>query len=317
MSVLQRLGNREWISPLIPICWTSAVSGLEKPLFLFRLKTRGPLKNSGYRGRIAPTPTGYMHRGHARTFLVAQKRAREAGGKLVLRVEDLDRNRCKPEFSEALMEDLRWAGLRWDEGPDVGGPSNSYHQSQRLQVYRDALEALRVAQAVFPCDCSRKDVQRASQAPHSEGGELLYPGTCRGREIAFDNESEAWEWNWRLVVPDGEAIAFEDLNYGPQRFVAGADFGDFLVWRKDGIPSYELAVVADDIAMGITEVVRGEDLLLSTARQLLIYRALGVAPPAYFHCPLVLDANGNRLAKRDHAQSLRELRAAGLDPGTL
>ncbi len=273
--------------------------------------------NGEYRGRIAPTPTGFMHRGHAKTFLTAQKRARERGGRLILRVEDLDRDRCKPEFANALLEDLRWAGLRWDEGPDIEGPGGEYIQSKRTEVFVEAWRALRSESAIFPCDCSRKDVLSAVQAPHNEGGELIYPGTCRNRSTAFRYESEALESNWRMRVPDGETITFTDENLGAQRFVAGVDFGDFLVWRKDGIPSYELAVVADDIAMGITEVVRGEDLLVSTARQLLIYRALGKTPPAFYHCPLVRDASGNRLAKRDNAQSLRELRASGMDPQAL
>lgn len=275
------------------------------------------MKKAEYRGRIAPTPTGFMHRGHAQTFLTAQSRAREHEGRLILRVEDLDRERCKPEFAEALLEDLRWAGLQWNEGPDLGGPCGEYVQSRRSAVFVDAWRTLKSKSAIFPCNCSRKDVLSAVQAPHSEGGELIYPGTCRNRSTEFRLESEAWESNWRMKVPDGETITFTDGNFGTQRFVAGVDFGDFLVWRKDGIPSYELAVVADDIAMRITEVVRGEDLLMSTARQLLIYRALGVTPPAFYHCPLVRDASGNRLAKRENAQSLRELKASGVDPKTL
>lgn len=272
---------------------------------------------SEYRGRIAPTPTGFMHRGHARTFLIAQERARHKKGKLILRVEDLDESRCKPEFVNALLEDLSWAGLKWDEGPDVGGPSIEYHQSRRGEVFKKAFSALREANVLFPCGCSRKDVQSAVQAPHEEGRELIYPGTCRERSKAFDSEDEALKHNWRFRVPDGESIEFVDGHHGTQRYIAGKDFGDFLVWRKDRIPSYELAVVADDIAMEITEVVRGEDLLLSTARQMLLYRALGVEPPAYYHCPLVRDETGRRLAKRDHAESLRELRAKGMDPKSL
>ena len=267
-----------------------------------------------YRGRLAPTPSGYLHRGHARTFLTAQERARSHGGKLVLRVEDLDRDRCNPEFVAAMLEDLSWVGLNWDEGPDVGGPFLSYYQSDRLEHYRTAWNCLRGSETVFPCDCSRKDVRRAAQAPHSEGGELIYSGICRDRPFDFEDEESALAVNWRFRVPAGETISFEDGNYGHKEFVAGWDFGDFLIWRKDGIPSYELAVVADDIAMGITEVVRGEDLLMSTARQLLLYEALGAKPPAFYHCPLVRDNDGRRLAKRDKAASLRELRQAGCDP---
>ncbi|MGK0241033.1 MAG: glutamyl/glutaminyl-tRNA synthetase [Candidatus Pelagisphaera sp.] len=271
----------------------------------------------GYRGRIAPTPTGFMHLGHARTFLKAQERAKDAGGSLLLRVEDLDRERCKEEFTGALIEDLRWAGLDWEEGPDVGGDCGPYTQSKRGEVFRNTWNSLRANGSIFPCRCSRKDVQAAVTAPHESGVELIYPGICRDWSPDFDSEESAEAVNWRFRVPDGETIEFVDENLGLQRFVAGRDFGDFLVWRKDGIPSYELAVVADDIAMGITEVVRGEDLLLSTARQILLYRSLGCAPPTYFHCPLVLDESGRRLAKRHQSLGLRELRRRGADLAAL
>ena len=234
-----------------------------------------------------------------------------------MRIEDLDRDRCEPEFVDALLEDLSWAGLTWDEGPDVGGPFQSYYQSERMEHYRKAWDRLRKSETAFPCDCSRKDVRLAAQAPHSEGGELIYPGICRDRPFDFEDEETALAVNWRFSVPAGETISLEDGNYGHKEFLAGRDFGDFLIWRKDGIPSYELAVVADDIAMGVTEVVRGEDLLMSTARQLLLYEALGVKPPAFYHCPLVRDNDGRRLAKRDKAASLRELRQAGCDPVNL
>ena len=256
-----------------------------------------------YRGRLAPTPTGLMHLGHARTFLVAQERARAAGGELLLRVEDLDRDRCREEFVGALLEDLAWAGLRWDGEP--------VFQSRRGEVFLEAWRRLRASGSIFACGCSRRDVAEAVGAPHGASGEALYPGTCRGREWRFGSEAEALGVNWRFRVPEGEEVEFVDGNFGPQRFVAGRDFGDFVVWRKDGIPAYELAVVADDSAMGITEVVRGEDLLESTARQLLLYRALGVRAPAFFHCPLVRDASGRRLAKRDKALGLREMRERG------
>ncbi|WP_309017993.1 tRNA glutamyl-Q(34) synthetase GluQRS [Pelagicoccus sp. SDUM812003] len=259
---------------------------------------------TGYRGRIAPTPTGLMHLGHARTFLEAQRRAREADGKLFLRIEDLDQARCKSEFVDALKEDLAWAGLSWE--PEV------WVQSQRLASFREAWRRLREAGVIFPCSCSRKDVAEAARAPHEEGQEPLYPGTCREVEREFESERDALSINWRFRVPEAEVVAFEDGRLGPQRFVGQRDFGDFLVWRKDGFPSYELAVVSDDIAQGITEVVRGRDLLTSTARQLLLYRALGAASPAFFHCPLVVDTEGKRLAKRAGSMGLRELRARGV-----
>lgn len=250
-----------------------------------------------------------MHLGHARTFLIAQERARAAGGRLHLRIEDLDQARCKTKFVEALEEDLAWAGLSWE--PEV------LKQSERLQWFQKTLWSLRKAGVVYPCSCSRKDVAEAIRAPHGEGQEPIYPGTCREREMEFDSEADALAINWRFRVPDGEAIEFVDGRMGRQTFVAGRDFGDFLVWRKDGFPSYELAVVADDIAQGITEVVRGEDLLASTARQLLLYSALHESAPDFYHCPLVLDTDGRRLAKRAGSLGLRELRAQGLKPDEL
>lgn len=223
----------------------------------------------------------------------------------MLRVEDLDRERCRPEFRAALLEDLAWAGLRWDEGP--------FYQSERREVYLAAWRRLAAAGLVYPCDCTRRDVLRAAGAPHAdeEAGEPIYPGTCRPAEARPREEPSPDGRNWRFRVPAGEVIAFEDAMAGAHAFAAGKDFGDFLVWRRDGTPAYELAVVADDAAMAITEVVRGVDLLRSTARQILIYRALGHAPPAWCHAPLLTGPDGRRLAKRAGALSLRELRAAG------
>jgi len=263
-----------------------------------------------YRGRLAPSPTGLLHLGHARTFWTAQQRAVAAGGSLVLRNEDLDRGRVRPEFVTAMIEDLRWFGFQWQEGPDCGGPWAPYSQSERGELYRRAFEQLRDAGLVYPCSCSRQDVLRALQAPHASDDEPIYPGTCRPPATAPPGKLI----NWRLRAPDHEAIEFEDGYFGQQRFVAGKDFGDFVVWRHDGVPSYHLAVVADDNAMQMTEVVRGADLLVSTARQLLLYRALSLAPPAFYHCPLVTNEAGERLAKRHDAASLRRLREQGRTP---
>lgn len=270
-----------------------------------------PRNTSPYRGRIAPSPTGYLHLGHARTFWTAQQRAREFAGTLILRNEDLDRDRCKPEFVDGMYEDLRWFGLAWQEGPDNGGPFAPYNQSERLSLYRDALTILIERELVYPCTCSRKDIQAAVTAPHAADDEAIYPGTCRqNRKSEIINH----KFSWRFRVPDGEAITFTDGNLGPQQFIAGKDFGDFVVWRHDDVPAYQLACVADDAAMQITEVVRGADLLVSTARQLLLYRALKLQPPAFFHCPLMTDVNGVRLAKRHDALSLRHLREQGQSP---
>ncbi len=272
---------------------------------------------SGYRGRLAPSPTGYLHLGHARTFWAAAERARAAGGVLILRSEDIDAERFRLEFEAAMIEDLRWVGLDWSEGPDVGGPCGPYRQSQRRARYRASLEALHAAGVIFPCTRSRRDVIDAASAPHEGGAddEPVYPEEFRppadalppplGKKIAV---------NWRLRVPDGADLAFDDGACGPQSAVAGRDFGDFLVWRKDDTPSYQLACATDDAAMGVTEVVRGADLIRSTFRQILIYRALGLREPRFFHCPLMTDDRGVRLAKRHDALSLRALRKQGMTP---
>lgn len=297
--------------------------------------SKEPLSGPGYRGRLAPSPTGHLHLGHARTFWIAQERARARHGTLILRNEDLDANRCKPEFVRDMMEDLRWFGFNWDEGPDCGGPHAPYAQNERRSIYVNAFSRLREGGFVYPCACSRRDVQQAARAPHPDDEEPIYPGTCRGRRDLCETP-ELWipaaeprarrqilaaagqlQLNWRFRVPDGEPIAFLDGQAGPQVFVAGRDFGDFIVWRHDDVPSYQLAVTVDDAAMGITEVVRGADLLVSTARQILLYRALGLKVPAFHHCPLLTDEHGVRLAKRHAALCLRELREGGHTPEEL
>ena len=265
-----------------------------------------------YRGRLAPSPTGLLHLGHARTFDVAHRRAREAGGNLVLRMDDLDRDRVRPEFAAACIEDLRWLGLDWDEGPDVGGPFAPYCQSGRMESYRAAFERLRDAGRLYPCRCSRNDILSALAAPHAGGEEPVYPGTCRHRTGGEVGEGARVAWRFR--VPDGRRVTFEDRIAGPQAFRAGVDFGDFVVWRPDDLPSYQLACAVDDVEMGITEVVRGADLLPITARQILLIEALGAEVPAYAHCPLVTDDAGRRLAKREDAVGLRTLRERGLRP---
>jgi glutamyl-tRNA synthetase len=233
-----------------------------------------------------------------------------------MRNEDLDPQRSKPEYAVTMLEDLRWLGIRWQEGPDMGGPNSPYAQSRRRDLYLEAWRKLVRDRLVYPCRCSRKDLARSAQAPHDEDDEPLYPGTCRPTSRSDGivvPESPAGQ-NWRFRVSDGEEIIFDDGHFGPQRFVAGRDFGDFLVWRRDDVPAYQLAVVVDDAAMHITEVVRGVDLLRSTARQILIYKALGLKPPAWYHCPLMHDVRGQRLAKRHDALSLRALREQGKTP---
>jgi glutamyl/glutaminyl-tRNA synthetase len=270
------------------------------------------LASLSYRGRLAPSPTGLLHLGHARTFWVAARRARARHGTLLLRNDDLDRARCRPEFVVAMQEDLRWLGLGWD-GPMIS-------QSERRSCYRAALERLHALHRIFPCSRSRRDVLEAAGAPHEGGAddEPMYPKGFRppldaplpplGRPIAV---------NWRFRVPDDFEILFQDQCCGRQCAIAGRDVGDFLVWRKDDTPSYQLATVVDEIDLGITEVVRGADLIKSTFRQLLLFEALGEAPPRYYHAPLMFDEQGERLAKRHDALSLRTLRAQGVAAATL
>jgi glutamyl-tRNA synthetase len=298
------------------------------------MASRSPSLAAGYRGRLAPSPTGFLHVGHARTFWTAWQRARDVGGTLVMRMEDLDPDRSKHNYADAAIEDLRWLGIRWQEGPDKGGPFGPYVQSRRHSLYLDAWRRLLRGGFLFPCRCSRKDLEAALGAPYESTAaapagkfdvtddEPIYPGTCRlfqggtpqlpgptSGELDHPNGS-----NWRFRVQDGEVIEFKDQNLGAQRFVAGRDFGDFVVWRRDGVPSYQLACVVDDAAMHITEVVRGADLLKSTARQILLNRALGYDDPRWYHCRLVVDHNGRRLAKRHDSLSLRALRQRGLTP---
>ena len=275
------------------------------------------IERAPYRGRLAPSPTGYLHRGHAATFLTAQRRAREHKGGLVLRVEDLDSQRCKPAFAQTLLEDLRWIGLDWQEGPDIGGPFGPYRQSERANHYLDAWRRLAAAGMIYACTCSRRDVGRAVRAPHPGEHDVIYPGACRPDLRTVPSQSHPAGVNWRFRTTPSEPVSFTDGQAGPQSFAAGQNFGDFIVWRRDGVPAYQLAVVVDDAAMLITEVVRGADLLESTAQQILIYRALALPVPAFYHCPLISDAAGVRLAKRAGSHSLRALRGAGVDPASL
>ena len=269
------------------------------------------MEKPSYRGRLAPSPTGLLHLGHARTFLIAARRARQQNGTLILRNEDLDPQRSRSEFVSAMIKDLRWLGIDWSEGPDCGGPYGPYSQSERRAFYLNAWRTLRDMGAIYPCTCSRKDLANAASAPNDTDDEPIYPGRCRGRTDARQFVGPAGV-HWRFRVSDGESVAFTDLNLGTQNYVAAHDFGDFLVWRRDAVPAYQLAVVVDDAEMRITEVVRGADLLKSTARQLLLIRALGYPTPDYFHCELLRDSSGKRLAKRHDALSIRHLRESGM-----
>ena len=310
---------------------------------------------ASYIGRLAPSPTGLLHLGHARTFFIAHQRARAANGKLYLRDEDLDPQRSRPEFSAAMREDLHWLGLTWDA---------ELRQSDRLPLYQAALHQLLLTGQAYPCTCSRRDLTQSTHAPHEDPAaepddEPLYSNHCRPTVTApttnLSSQPKAHrgprrahllagveqpQWrdpqleppqrfrpniNYRFRTPDHQPITFTDLHAGPQSFTPAIDFGDFLIWRKAltsdpndiGLPSYQLACVVDDALTNITEVVRGRDLLKSTARQILLQRALGYRTPTYFHCDLMRDEAGIRLAKRHNALSLRTLCANDLTPADI
>jgi glutamyl-tRNA synthetase len=254
-----------------------------------------------YRGRLAPSPTGSLHLGIARTALCAWLRARAAGGKLIMRVEDIDGPRVVPGSEQSIMDDLHWLGLDWDEGPDVGGPHVPYVQSQRTALYAHAIAALTARGRVYPCTCSRKEIAEVASAPHGDLGPL-YPGTCR-------HGARPSERAPALRFEMAASPEFDDLLHG---HFAQPVADDFVLRRGDGVYAYQLAVVVDDIAMGITEVVRGDDLLSSTPRQLALYRALDAAPPQFLHVPLLLTNEGKRPSKRDAAPSIAQYRASGI-----
>jgi len=267
-------------------------------------------------GRLAPSPTGGLHLGHARTFLIAWLSARSRGGRMILRSEDLDATRARPEAAEEALADLRWLGLDWDEGPDVGGPSDPYVQSWRMEAYRASLERLISRNLVYPCTCTRADIERAATAPHPEDEGPTYPGTCSGRAARDAQALGDRPFAWRFRVPPGP-VAWSDRFLGEVRLDPARLGGDFVVARSGAGPSYQLAVVHDDAAMGVTEVTRGDDLVPSTPRQILLYRALGHEPPSFAHVPLVVGPDGRRLAKRDGSLKLAALRAGGLEPARL
>ncbi len=258
-------------------------------------------------GRLAPSPTGLLHLGHARTFLLAWWSARAAGGKVRLRIEDLDADRAKPEFTALAERDLEWLGMDWD-GPVIV-------QSRGLPALETAIKRLLAAGLAYPCTCTRAELQSAVSAPQLGATEPRYPGTCRDRyeSVAAAAAASGRAPGIRFRVPD-ELVRFTDRVHGAQAVDVAAQVGDFLIARRDGTPAYQLAVVVDDAAEGINEVVRGADLLASTARQWLLQRALGLPHPSWAHVPLVVDESGRRLAKRERDLGLAELRERGVDP---
>jgi len=265
-------------------------------------------------GRLAPSPTGAQHIGNARTYLIAWLSARRRGGRVVLRIEDIDSPRVKAGSDRQACEDLRWLGLDWDEGPIV--------QTERLPIHRAALDRLQERERVYPCTCSRADVERAASAPHAEHEGPVYPGTCARRDVRAAETLGEQSYCWRFRMPR-QTPAFVDGFRGPTHLDLRAVGGDFVVWKasRSGIapstPAYQLAVVVDDAAQSVTEVVRGDDLVPSTPRQLLLYEALGLTPPTFVHVPLVVGPDGRRLAKRHGDTRLSSLRVVGVRPETL
>lgn len=262
-----------------------------------------------YVGRLAPSPTGALHLGNVRTFMIAWLRARSLGGRLVMRMEDLDHPKDKPGAAAAAIEDLRWLGFDWDA---------EYVQSERKALYREALESLVAKGLAYPCVCTRRDVESAQSAPHA-GEQLHYPGTCRNR---FAGWREAYAFAgrapcWRFRVEPGEAIAFDDVFADRFEQRVAEKLGDFPLARDEFGAGYTLAVVVDDAAMGVTEVVRGDDLMAATPAQILIQRALGLPTPGYCHVPLVVGLDGRRLAKRHGDTRIASYREAGLSPGRI
>lgn len=302
-----------------------------------------PAARSGPVGRYAPSPTGDLHLGNLRTALVAFEDCRRLGGTFIMRIEDIDTPRTVAGSEERMLDDLRWLGIDWDEGPEAGGPAGPYRQSERGEIYAEALARLEAQGLTYLCTCSRKDLREAS-APHpsqrthdsdgsgdsdgpddSEGP--VYPGTCRssdpeaqrrhaaGAAVRFRIDGPAS--SDRRVDDNGRPmheIEFTDAEAGPQSFDLAALCGDFIIRRRDGLWAYQFACAVDDALMGVTHVVRGADLLSSTPRQIAIVRALGLAEPRYRHVPLVVDAAGARMSKRDGSSSLRELRNSGISP---
>jgi glutamyl-tRNA synthetase len=298
------------------------------------------IKSPSPRGRLAPSPTGKLHLGNAFAFLLAWLHMRSLGGELVLRMEDIDPDRSRPEFAEAIMDDLGWLGLDWDEGPDRGGPFAPYVQSQRMPRYEVLLHSLADQGLIYPCYCTRRELRQLAGAPHVGDEGAPYPGTCRSLTDTERRQREAqgkraslrlnvdkacqslaalpgsirsgWESSTPGLPPD--RFCFDDLVQGRQCVGIDSVGGDFALRRSDGVIAYQLAVTADDAAMGVTHVLRGNDLIMSTPRQALLFALMGAPTPVYAHIPLLHDHLGERLAKRHQSLSLQALRQAGVRP---
>lgn len=258
-------------------------------------------------GRFAPSPTGRMHLGNLFTALISWLSVRSHGGKWILRIEDLDPQRSKAEYARQIEDDLNWLGLDWDEGGmDDRSDHGHYRQSLRSGIYSEYLDRLKATGLTYPCFCTRADIM-TTQAPHQSDGRIIYGGRCRPATLPDFSPEPERPHATRLWVPD-EKFSFTDIVYDPQSANLATCCGDFILRRADGAWAYQLAVVVDDALMGVTEVVRGNDLLLSTAQQLYLYRLLGLPAPRYAHLPLICNASGVRLSKRDTSMSAGELR---------
>jgi glutamyl-tRNA synthetase len=266
-------------------------------------------------GRLAPSPTGAQHVGNARTYLIAWLSLRSRGGRVILRIEDIDSPRVKPWAAQEAVDDLRWLGLDWDEGPDVGGLHAPYVQTDRTLLYTTALDELRQSDRVYPCSCTRTDIVEAASAPHVGQEGPLYPGTCSHRKPE-DAESLTTEYAWRFRASQQNRTIHDQFS-GMVRCNPALELGDFVVGKKDGTPAYQLAVVVDDHAMGVTEVCRGDDLLPSAFRQQELYDAFGWTAPEFIHVPLVIGPDGRRLAKRHGDTRISVLRELGVPPERL
>lgn len=273
------------------------------------------LKTNTPRGRFAPSPSGRMHLGNAWTALLAWLDIRKKGGLMVLRMEDLDPDRSRIEYAEGLMEDIRWLGLDWDEGPDIGGPCFPYNQSERMSRYQTIFDKLTQAGHVYSCFCSRGELRSIASAPHAGDLEVPYPGHCAtlAAEDRIRIEDQGRRPAYRLRV--GEAVVeFADELYGLQHQVLSRTCGDFVIRRSDGVFAYQLAVVTDDADMGIDRILRGADLLASTPRQIYLWHLLGLHPPVFLHVPLLIGSDGSRLSKRHGSLAIAAMRSKGIRP---